>query len=330
MLTKREPALSTTPKRGWKLSPRRLATLLGNVSPENISLAATEEMLVSNDAIVRYWAAELLTQRGDRDSRMVLERNLREGNTITRASVARHLHMLTWFTSQPMFQIALADQEARVRENAVFALCTLGGYEAYQMAAAALESETNDMVFLAAAVALRQRPDPDAAPVLDLAFKADDPEVRIKVLESAAKNGTEATIPLLERALLDDDPDVLDAAAQSLIDVRGSGGVPLVMARILATSALARNGLLRGMNQACNRNFIDLTTQDYTDKLFELLAVTATDDLPQTRKRTVMLLAWIFDPRADALLESILNGESDAALQSEMRHIVSALREDRV
>lgn len=330
MITRREPALSSRPKRGWKLSPRRLATLIGNIAPDAISLPAVEEMLTSTDALVRYWAAELLAKRGDRDARLILERHLAEGRPITRASVARHLHALSWFSAEPLLRVALVDAEPRVRENAIFALCTVATYDAYQMAAGALNTETDDMVLLAAAVGLRQREDPEAAPLLGHALRADDPEVRIKALESLAENATPPTIPIIEAALLDDDPDVLDAAAQSLIDVRGADGVPLVMDRIAATKRAARGGLLRGMNQACNRGFVDLGTQPYTDALLDLLAQTGADDLPPTRLRTVMLLAWIFTPRSDELLATIIAAESDPHLQAEMHHIVQSLREDRV
>ncbi|MCA9887617.1 MAG: HEAT repeat domain-containing protein [Anaerolineae bacterium] len=330
LLTGREPALSNKPRTGWKLSPRRLATMLLNLPPEAISLAAAEEMLKSDDLLIRYHGATLLSKRGDRDARLIMERQLRQGNPATRASVARRLYTFSWFAAEPLLQLAAHDPDPRVREAAIYALCEVGTYNAYQIATESLIEETEDFVFMAVAVALRRRSDADAVPLLEQAMRAQDPEVRVKVLETLGENNTAPTIPIVKNALYDDDPDVLDAAAQSYVEVYGEAALPLVIERILAHEYDHRLALLQGMNQSTNRMFIDLANIDCTDAVFDMLEITGQDRMTAIRRRTVMCLSWIRHARADTILESILASETNEALQADFQHIVSSLRNETI
>ena len=328
IITGREPALSQKPRTGWKLSPRRLATMLLNMPPEAISLAAAEELLRSDDLLVRHHGAMLLSKRGDRDARLIMERQLRQGNPATRASVARRLYTFSWFAAEPMLTRAAHDPDPRVREAAIYALCEVGTINAYEVATTSLVKENEDFVFMATAVALRNRSDADAVPLLEQAMRAQDPEVRIKVLETLGENGTAPTIPIVKAALYDDDPDVLDAAAQSTIEVCGEAGLPLVIERILAHTGDARLALLQGMNQATNRMFINLAEVDCVDAVLDMLAITGRDEMAAMRRRTVLCLAWIRHPGADAILDDILANESNAAMRADLEHIITSLRNE--
>jgi molecular chaperone DnaK (HSP70) len=118
------PAAAATSGR-YHLSLRGLSTMLNLLPPEAISLEALAESLRSPDYAVRYNAAELLSKRGDRDARRVFEDVFAKGEALLRASAAQHLHRFSWFAAEPLYHLALADAELRVRESAVLSLCKL-------------------------------------------------------------------------------------------------------------------------------------------------------------------------------------------------------------
>src|SRR5215207_5605587 len=115
-ITGREPRLSnrygTHGER--RLSLRRLATMLNVLPPESISLDAAAVMLRNEEFFVRYNAAKMLSRRGDRDARMIMQEALTNGEPPSRASVARHLYGFSWFAAEPLIKQALKDNDPRV------------------------------------------------------------------------------------------------------------------------------------------------------------------------------------------------------------------------
>jgi HEAT repeat protein len=207
-ITGREPRISSSygVKRGWqRLSPRRLGTLLNVLPPHAIALDAAAEMLHHDDFYVRYNAARLLGERGDRDARLIMQRALDSGSGPTRASVARQMHRFSWYAAEPLIRQALKDEDERVREGAVYALCDLRELAAYQLLAAIMPGET-DAVRAAAAWGLRNCQDSAAVPVLAAVLDSGDPDVRIKAIEALSGSRTAEAVPVVTDAL-HHDPD---------------------------------------------------------------------------------------------------------------------------
>ena len=131
-LTGREPRLAH--KKGhYRLSLRGLGTMLNMLPPEAISLDAAAAALRNKDFYVRYNAARLLRRRGDRDARQIMEDALISGDVPTRASVARELYGFSWYSAEPLLRRALNDEDVRVHECAVYALCDLRELHGYQL-----------------------------------------------------------------------------------------------------------------------------------------------------------------------------------------------------
>src|SRR5262245_13580282 len=133
-ITGREPVLSTssTGQGKRRLSLRHLATMLNVLPPEAISLEAATEMLKNENYFVRYNAAKMLSRRGDREARMIMQEALTKGEARTRATVARHLYGFSWFSAEPLVKLALQDTDSRVREGAMYSLCDWRDLNAYQ------------------------------------------------------------------------------------------------------------------------------------------------------------------------------------------------------
>jgi hypothetical protein len=86
---------------------------------------------------------------------------LRKGNVPARASVARHLYGFSWFSAESLIRLALQDEDYRVREAAIYALCDLRELNAYQLMVEVLQDE-DDRVREAATFGLRDCHDPAA------------------------------------------------------------------------------------------------------------------------------------------------------------------------
>ena len=222
IVTGREPRLSAgyLKKGEWRLSPRRLATMLNLLPPESVSLDALAAAVYNDEFFVRFNAAKMLARRGDRDARLIIEETLQTGESPARASVARHLYGFSWFAAKPLIQTALTDTDYRVRESTIYALCDLRAYNAYQMMVEVLADE-DDRVREAATFGLRDCQDPAAVPVLAVCLKADDPEVRAKALEALGANDTPEAIPVTRNAINDPAPYVKYAAVLSLLELAG-------------------------------------------------------------------------------------------------------------
>lgn len=322
-----EPRLSTTrtgTRGAWRLSPRRLATLLNALPPDAISLDAAAAMLRSEGIYVRYNAARLLGERGDRDARLILADALRTGEGPTRASVARHLGRLSWYSAEPLLREALRDPDDRVREGAVYALCDLRTLAAFDLLAGALADETND-VRKAAAWSLRHCQDPAAVPALAETLRADDPEVRIQALESLAANESPGAVPVVETALNDPDGEVTYNAVLSLIELRGARALPDLIALFRRTSGPRLEPLLRGLFHATNYLHVDLIDLPCADDLIDTLAGALADESPDARKGAVWVLAWMRSKRAAALLIEAFQRERDHTVQVIMLRITASL-----
>ncbi|NJO82483.1 MAG: HEAT repeat domain-containing protein [Blastochloris sp.] len=184
-LTGREPRLSTGAGRhgARKLSLRRLATMLNALPPDAVALDAAAEMLRNEEFFVRYNAAKMLSRRGDREARLIIQEALEHGEPPTRAVAARHLYGFSWFSAEPLIRAALKDPDFRVREAAIYALCDLRELAAYELMTDVLKREGDDLK-LAAAWGLRDSQDAAAVSVLEVVLQAADPDVRIKGLEA--------------------------------------------------------------------------------------------------------------------------------------------------
>ncbi|MBC7814633.1 MAG: HEAT repeat domain-containing protein, partial [Burkholderiales bacterium] len=244
-ITGREPRLSTTKQGQRRLSLRRLATMINVLPPESISLEAAEEMLRNDEFFVRYNAAQMLARRGDREARVTMQRVLTDGETPSRATVARHLYGFSWFAAEPLIKQALEDKDARVREGAIYALCDLRMMNAYQLLVEVLSSE-EDSVREAAAWGLRDCQDAAAVPVLKIVLEAKDADVRIKALEALGANDTPEAMPVVRNAMNDPEPDVKYAATLSLLELAGETWLEELSGIIGRTHGITRQQVLRG------------------------------------------------------------------------------------
>ncbi len=322
MTTGTEPMLMRRDRgRAWRLSPRRLATLLTNLPPGAISLEAAAEMLQHENFNLRYHAATMLSQRGDREARLIMEQALHHPDAPVRTSVARHLDGFSWFVAEPMLRQALQDADARVREGAVYTLCNIGSAPALQLLTEVLVDEADD-VLQAAAIGLRKRTTPDAVPVLELTLNAIDPMVRGRALESLGANQTHEAAAVVRKALLNDpDPDVQYDAMQSLVELLADGVLGEVPDLIDGSSGLYRHARLRGLFHACNYSGVSIETSPYCEKILEALADCSHDESEMVRLQTTYLLAWIKHARATEILEQAVAAEADEVLRAQMMSI---------
>lgn len=327
-ITGREPRLSATHahRRGLqRLLPRRLGTLLNAIAPGALSPAAAAAMLDSSDFYVRFNAARLLAERGDRDARLIMAQALETGSGPTRASVARQLFRFTWFTAEPLLRTALADEDERVREGAVYALCDLRELSAYRLLADVLEAET-DAVRAAAAWGLRNCQDSAAVPVLAAVLKAHDPDVRVKALEALSATSTREAIPVVERALYRDTDDyVIYHAALSWIELRGDDVLFDLADMILRSSGARLAPILQGAFHATNYLQVRPDQHPAADALLVALAHAISDDNANVRSAAVWLLAWMRLDRAGETLEQAFAREISTEVRLHMLRVTVSL-----
>lgn len=322
----REPRIRTTPgpKGQHRLSLRRLGTMLNLLAPDQVSLDAMREMLRSDDLLVRYNAARLLSQRGDRDARLIIEEALRQGEAPTRASVARHLHRLSWFSAEPLLRASLTDQDRRVRGAAVFSLCEIRQLAAYQMLEQALKAE-HDEVLEAAAYGLRDTSDPAALPVLRCVLQAEDPDVRIKALEVLGMSGIKSAVEMVRAALFDAEADVKYAAVLSLLELAGETWLEELAGIIGRSSGTTLEQVLRAFFHATNYLKINVSQSASVDLLLDALETALLDDSASVRMAAVWPLAWIRHERAASILLRAFRIESNAEVQAHIVRVSTGL-----
>ncbi len=315
-LTGREPRLIH--KKGhYRLSLRGLGTMLNVLPPEAISLDAAAAALSNKDFYVRYNAARLLRRRGDRDARVIMEDALMNGDAPTRASVARELYGFSWFSAEPLLRIALKDEDDRVRECAVYALCDLRELRGYQLLVETLPAEP-DNVKAAAAWGLHNCQDPEAVPVLQKALQAKDPEVRVKALEALGANDTAEALPVVRAAIDDPEPDVKYAATLSLVELREEEGFPEIVDLVEQTSGVTRQQILRGFFHATNYLHLDIAETTSVDIVIDALEKTLFDPIPETRLAAAWPLAWIRHPRTPPILKRAYESEPVCEIKAQI------------
>jgi HEAT repeat protein len=325
-VTGREPRLTINPNKQGKrrLSLRHLATMLNVLPPDAISLDAAAEMLRNEEFFVRYNAAKMLSRRGDREARLVMQDVLTKGEARSRATVARHLYGFSWFAAEPLIKLALKDTDARVREGAIYALCDLREMNAYQLMVDILKNEEDD-VRAAAAWGLRDCQDSAAVPVLKIALEAKDPEIRVKVLEALGANDTPEAMPVVRNAMNDPDPDVKYAATLSLLELAGEAWLEELSGVIGRTNGETRHQVLKGFFHASNYLKIDVAKAKAADLMIDALESALLDDLPEVRLAVTWPLAWMRHERTPGILRRAYNLEQDSAVKAQIVRVTTSL-----
>lgn len=325
-ITGREPRLAMGfSKQGQRrLSLRHLATMLNVLPPEAISLDAAAEMLRNDEFFVRYNAAKMLSRRGDREARLIMQDALTNGEPRTRATAARHLYGFSWFSAEPLIKLALKDKDPRVREAAIYALCDLREINAYQLMIEILKTEEDD-VRAAAAWGLRDCQDSAAVPVLKVVLEAKDPEVRIKALEALGANDTPEAMPIVRNAMNDPEPDVKYAATLSLLELAGESWLDELSGVIGRTSGETRHQVLRGLFHATNYLKIDVAKTRAADLMIDALETALLDDMPEVRSAVAWPLAWMRHERTPGILRRAYNLEMDSAVKAQIVRVANSL-----
>ena len=325
-ITGREPRLASgyVKKGERRLSLRRFATMLNMLPPEAVSLDALSAAVHSDEFFVRFNAAKMLSRRGDRDSRLIIEDTLKKGEPPSRASVARHLYGFSWFAAEPLIRIALKDTDYRVRESTIYALCDLREFNAYQLMIEVLKNE-DDSVREAAAWGLRDCQDSAAVPVLEVVLQAKDPDVRIKALEALGANDTPEAMPVVRNAMNDPEPDVKYAAVLSLLELSGEAWLQELSGIIGRTHGVTLQQVLKGFFHATNYLKIDVGKSKSADMMIDALETALLDELPAVRLACIWPLAWMRHPRTPIVLRKTWNIETDSMVKAEIVRISNSL-----
>lgn len=324
--TGREPALASgfLEKGKRRLSLRRLGTMLNVLSPDNVSLDAVREMILSDDFFVRYNAAKLLGKRGDRDARLIVDHALAKAGPRTRASVTRHLYGFTWFSAEPLIKIALKDDDARVREAAIYALCDFGDLNAYNLMVEVLDGE-EDNVLEAAAFGLRETQDSAAIPVLEKVLLAKDAEVRIKGLEALGISGVPEAMPVVRQSMFDSEPSVKYAATLSLLELSGEGWLEELAGVIGRTTGETLEQVLLAFFHATNYLKIDVAKTNASELMMDALETALLDESAKVRRAATWSLAWMRHDRAPAILKKTYRIELDPEVKAHIVRIAAGL-----
>jgi HEAT repeat protein len=325
-ITGREPRLSSgySKKGERRLSLRRFATMLNMLPPDAVSLDALAAAVSNDDFFVRFNGAKMLCKRGDRDARLIIQDVQKTGKAPSRASVARHLYGFSWFSAEPLIREALKDDDPRVREAAIYALCDLREYNAYQLMVEVLQNE-EDSVREAAAWGLRDTQDSAAVPVLEVVLKAKDPDVRIKALEALGMNDTPEAMPVVREAMNDPEPDVKYAAVLSLLELAGERWLQELSGIIGRTSGITLKQVLRGFFHATNYLKIDVGKSQSADMMIDALETALLDEMAEVRHAVIWPLAWMHHERTPFILRKTYNLEQDSDVKAEIVRITTSL-----
>ena len=330
-ITGREPAIVKMVARSEKgtrrLSLNRLGSFIGLLAPDSVSIDALAEAIHGDDPTTRFNAARALAQRKDRESRHMMEHILKTGRVVAKASIARHLHELTWYAARPLAIIALNDRESRVRESAVYALCRFHERGAYELLAEKLDGD-DDYVLAAAAYALRDTQNPGAVPILKHVMGAIDPEVRMKGLEALSATIDNNAIPLVKQSLTDPDPDVQYAAVLTLLELIDAEAIPDLLDQLDNVSGKSFDAVLRGVFHATNYLKIDIESGSIGERFIRILEQGSCSEFSHTRHTVLHPLAWSKHPHAVQILLNMYEREVDQTVKAEAVHIVSSLMSD--
>lgn len=309
------PALAEKAGNGFRISLAGLGGILSLLNPSQASIEALAAALRSSDCMVRYTAAEMLSRRNDRESRLVFENVLKTGTAPQRASVIRHAYRFSWFSAAPLFRRGLADPDARVTEAAIYALCKMRQPEAYQQVTEILRNGS-DAMRMSAVWGLQSHPDGGAVPVLALAVRADSAEIRAQALEVLGACDAPEAIPLVRAAMRDPDDNVKYAATLSLVELARENCFDEIAGVLMETSGEARRWVLRGLFHATNYLGLELTNG--SEVLFTALETSLADNLPAVRVSACMLLSWSRHPRAGELLLKAFQTETDSQTRAQI------------
>jgi molecular chaperone DnaK (HSP70)/HEAT repeat protein len=312
-----EPALARREKAGFRLSLQGLASMLNLLPPDQISVETYAAALRSDECMVRFNAAEALSRRGDRDARLAFEEVLQTGTPHQRASAAAHLYRFSWFAAEPLYRRALNDTDHRVCEAAVFALCKMRLPEAYALVAEILQNGS-DALRLSAVWGLYNRPDPAAVPVLEVALRAQNHEIRELALEVLGATETPAAIPVVKTALRDPNPEVQYAATLSWVELAREACFAELAGLIGQTEGQERRWILRGFFHATNYMGIETGSAPGAAALIQALKTALGDPLPETRLAAFLPLAWTRHPEAEAPLLSGFRCETHSDVRAHM------------
>ena len=313
----REPALVRREKTGFRLSLKGLASMLNILPPDQVSVDALAAALRSDDSLARFNAAEILSRRGDREARLAFEDILAQGEPHQRASAAQHLFRFSWFAAEPLYHNALDDDDPRVREAAVFALCKMRLPEAYALVGEILQTG-GDAMLRAAVWGMYNRPDPAAVSTLALALQASSAEIRQLALEVLGATETPIAIPIVKSALEDPDPEVKYAATLSWVELARETCFAELAELIERTHGLERHWILRGLFHAANYMGIETGSAPAAVILTNALDTALSDDLPETRLAAFLPLAWMRHPLAETALLKGFRRETDSDVKAHM------------
>lgn len=281
-------------------------------------------MLQSDDFYVRFSAAELLSKRADRETRLALQELLNTAETPVRASIARHLYYFSWFVAEPLFRQAFTDPDSRVHESAIYALCNLRDLNAFQLLLEYLPAEPDD-IKVAAAWGLNDCQDPAAVAILEIVLSAEESDVRVKALESLGGTNSLTAVPLVRQILHHDPaPDAVYAAALSLVELAGEESLAELADAITNSEGEKRHQILRGMFHATSYRHIDLTAAPAAEALIEALVLALHDGSAAIRIAAVYPLAWMGGERPLSLVQEAVEREADSAVREQMSHIIAS------
>lgn len=312
--------------------PRNLATML-NLLPDNaLSLEVIESSLLSKDFYMRSAAAKRLVTRTDRDARLVLEHVLKAGDVPARANLARHLYGLSWFSAKQLLSQALEDDDYRVREGAVYALCQLSTLDAYEFLIAHLQHEDHDAVLGAPAMewGVYGRHDPLVVRVLAESMRAGNPEIRAKVTECLGTTSLSEALPLLMRTMGGDPAmHVVYNAAQSYIEIGGLEVVDDFIELFRKLDDPARTtAILRGFFHATNYRHVPLLEHKHVLDLIEVLDRLMHSPDENVRRQAIWCLVWIKHPDVSRRVQSIYHVEQNADIKAHILNVAVNLMMD--
>ena len=296
-----EPALIKFKKNKLQSFIQAFTSLIKYAVPERVAVDAFLADLRSDDTLKRFDAADTLARRGDRDARLAFEDILEHGTPPQRASAARHLYHFSWFTAEPLFHKSLIDEDQRVREAAMFALCKMRIPQAYSLAANVLQ-DSSDAMRLSAVWGIHNHPDPAALPILSQTLRAQNPEIRTLALEDLGATATPEAIAIVKSAISDADPEVQYAATLSWVELAREACFSELAEQINETRGWSRRWILRAFFHATNYMGIETGASPGVDLLLQALENALKDDLPEARLAAFLPLAWIRHPHVETVL----------------------------
>jgi len=312
-----EPTLSKHRNSKLRLLVQRFFMIFESISPKRLSMEASLAALRSEDALARFDAADALARSGNRDARLAFENILHDGTPHQRASAARHLYRFSWFAAELLFRQSLGDDDTRVQEAAIFALCKMRLPEAYALAVDILQN-SNDAIRLSAVWGMYNNPDPAAVSALAMALQADNPEVRELALEVLGATESPQAIPIVKSAINDPITKVQYAAALSWVELAHEACFPELADWIQQTQGWSRYWILRGFFHATNYMGIESGSTLDAGVLIQALESALRDDLPQARLAAFLPLAWMRHPDAEKALVAGFMSESDSDTKAHM------------